>query len=73
MDINGKSMTYEEVCDLFDSSPFSEPDDSVVLSNDEINRARRNKREARKKATGFQNTPIYRSLHASMRLIIEIV
>ena len=66
-------MTYEEVCDLFDSSPFSEPDDSVVLSNDEINRARRNKREARKKATGFQNTPIYRSLHASMRLIIEIV
>lgn len=69
-------MSYDEVCELFDSgSPFhdDEPIDSVILSNDEINRARRNKREARKKASGFQNTPVYRSLHASMRLIIEIV
>lgn len=45
----------------------------MVLSNDEINRARRNKREHRKKVSGFQNTPIYRSLHSSMRLLIEIV
>lgn len=73
MDINGKSMTYEEVCELFDSTTTAESGDSVILSNDEINRARRNKREVRKKATGFQNTPIYRSLHASMRLIIEVV
>lgn len=73
MDINGKSMAYEEVCELFDSTTTAELGDSVILSNDEINRARRNKREVRKKATGFQNTPIYRSLHASMRLIIEVV
>ena len=66
-------MTYEEVCELFDSTTTAESGDSVILSNDEINRARRNKREVRKKATGFQNTPIYRSLHASMRLIIEVV
>lgn len=45
-------MTYEEVCSVFDSSPFTESEDSVILSNDEINRARRNTREARKKATG---------------------
>lgn len=73
MDINGKDMSFEEVCDLFDSSMPVENGDSVVLSNDEINRARRNKREHRKKASGFQNTPIYRSLHSSMRLLIEIV
>lgn len=54
MDINGKSMTYEEVCELFDSTTTAESGDSVILSNDEINRARRNKREVRKKATGFQ-------------------
>lgn len=73
MDINGKSMSYEEVCELFDNTNPTETGDAVVLSNDEINRARRNKREVRKKAAGFQNTLIYRSLHASMRLIIEIV
>lgn len=73
MDINGKNMSYEEVCDLFDSSMPVENGGSVVLSNDEINRARRNKREHRKKVSGFQNTPIYRSLHSSMRLLIEIV
>ena len=48
MDINGKSMTYEEVCELFDSTTTAESGDSVILSNDEINRARRNKREVRK-------------------------
>ena len=66
-------MSYEEVCELFDSAIPTEPGSEVILSNDEINRARRNKREARKKAVGFQNTPIYRSLHSSMKLIMEIV
>lgn len=73
MDSKKKSMSFEEVCDLFDSTMQTKPMDSVILSNDEINRARRNKREAKKKVNGFQNTPIYRSLHASMRLLIEIV
>lgn len=73
MDINGTTMSYEEVCELFDSSMPTNNEDSVILSNDEINRARRNKREMKKKASGFQNTPIYRSLHSSMRLLIEIV
>lgn len=66
-------MSYEEVCELFDSSMPTNNEDSVILSNDEINRARRNKREMKKKVSGFQNTPIYRSLHSSMRLLIEIV
>lgn len=52
-------MSYEEVCELFDSSMPTNNEDSVILSNDEINRARRNKREMKKKASGFQNTPIY--------------
>ncbi len=73
MDINGKNMSYEEVCELFDSTMPTDTGDSVILSNDEINRGRRNKREMQKKAAGFQNTPIYRSLHSSMRLLIEIV
>lgn len=73
MDINGKNMSYEEVCELFDSTTPVQDGSSVILSNDEINRGRRNKREVRKKASGFQNTPIYRSLHSSMRLLIEIV
>lgn len=73
MDINGKNMSYEEVCELFDSATPVQDGSSVILSNDEINRGRRNKREVRKKASGFQNTPIYRSLHSSMRLLIEIV
>lgn len=54
MDINGKSMTYEEVCELFDSTTTAESGDSVILSNDEINRARRNKREVRKKPPVFK-------------------
>lgn len=66
-------MSYQEVIDLFDCNTPVEDGQSVILSNDEINRARRNKREAKKKAAGFQNTPIYRSLHSSMRLLIEIV
>ena len=49
MDSSKKSMSYEEVCDLFDSIMQTKPMDSVILSNDEINRARRNKREAKKK------------------------
>lgn len=73
MNINGQQMSYDEVCELFDSSMPVENGDSVILTNDEINRGRRNKREQRKKAPGFQNTPIYRSLHASMRLLIEVV
>lgn len=43
MDINGKTMSYEEVCGLFDSTTPTESEDAVILSNDEINRARRNK------------------------------
>lgn len=66
-------MSFDEVCELFDGKIASDPGDSVVLSNDEINRARRNKRKAKQNESGFQNTPIYRSLHASMRLIIEII
>lgn len=73
MEIKGKTMSYEEVSELFDSSLQTEIGDSVILSNDEINRARRNKRKAKQNTAGFQNTPIYRSLHESMRLIIEIV
>jgi hypothetical protein len=73
MEIQGKQMSFEEVCDLFDSHVPTEPGEQVILSNDEINRARRNKRAAQKKAAGFQNTPIYRSLHSSMRLLVEIV
>lgn len=42
-------MSYEEVCDLFYGTMQTKPMDSVILSNDEINRARRNKREAKKK------------------------
>lgn len=30
MDINGKNMSFEEVCDLFDSSMPVENGDSVV-------------------------------------------
>ena len=66
-------MSYEEVLELFDSGIPTEPGEAVILSNDEINRAKRNKRNANKKKAGFNNTPIYRTLHASMRLIIEIV
>ena len=47
-------MTYEEVCELFDSTTTAESGDSVILSNDEINRARRNKREVRKKPPVFK-------------------
>ena len=49
MDSSKKSMSFEEVCDLFDGTMQTKPMDSVILSNDEINRARRNKREAKKK------------------------
>lgn len=73
MDVKGKNMSYKDICELFDGSMFTDNGGSVILSNDEINRARRNKREMRKKAIGFQNAPIYRSLHGSMRLLIEIV
>ena len=74
MKVNGKNMTYKEVCDLFDSTAETPPaDDRVILTHDEIAQARRNKREANKKVVTFANTPIYRTLHASMRLLIEVV
>lgn len=66
-------MTYDEMKALFDNGVPTEPGHEVILSNDEINRARRKKRAAQKKAPGFQNTPIYRTLHSSMKLLIEIV
>lgn len=72
MQVKGKNMTYEEVCELFDSSVPTEPGDEVILTKDEIRRGRRNKREAQKKAAGFHNVPIYRAYHATMRLLIEI-
>lgn len=56
-------MSYEEVCELFDSTMPTNTGDSVILSNDEINRARRNKREMRKKATGFQKTLRFTDLY----------
>lgn len=73
MEVKGKNMSYEEVCALFDSGLPTEPGDEVILTKSEINRGRRNKREAQKKAAGFHNAPIYRAYHATMRLLIEIV
>lgn len=67
MEVNGRNMTYEEVMELFECTAPTEPGQEVILSNDEINRAQRNKRVAKKKAALFNNTPIYRTLHASMR------
>lgn len=72
MKLNGKTTSFEEVCELFDSSPAS-PDDRVILTREEINQSKRNKREAREKSANFSNSRIYRSLHSSMRLLIEIV
>ena len=66
-------MSYEEVCALFDCSAQTPPDDSVVLTQEEISQSKHNKREARKKVSTFANSPIYRTLHTSMRLLIEIV
>lgn len=66
-------MSFEQVCSLFETGAETPPNDRVVLSQDEIEDARRNKREARKKVATFANAPIYRTLHTSMRLVIEIV
>lgn len=73
MDNKEGHMSYEEVCELFDSDAQIDPKTSVILSNDEINRGRRNKREVNKKLKGFNNVQIYRTLHGTMRLLIEIV
>ena len=72
MNVNGKNMSFEEVCELFDSSAQTFPDDKVVLTEEEVAQSKRNKREARKKTSTFANAPIYRTLHTSMRLLIEI-
>ncbi len=66
-------MSYEEVCALFEGSAQTSPDDRVILTQEEIAQSKRNKREAQKKVTTFANAPIYRTLHTSMRLLIEIV
>lgn len=73
MEQKASKMSYDEMKAVFESGIPTEPGQEVILSNDEINRARRKKRAAQKKAPGFQNTPIYRSLHSAMRLLIEIV
>lgn len=73
MKVNGKNMSYEEVCELFESSSQTSHDDRVILTEEEIAQAKRNKKEARNKISTFANARIYRSLHSSMRLLIEIV
>lgn len=73
MNVNGKNMSYEEVCSLFESSAQTPPNDRVVLTEEEIAQSKRNKREARNKVSTFANARIYCSLHSSMRLLIEIV
>lgn len=73
MKLGGKSMDYQEVLDLFGSGMPTDPNSQVILTNDEINRARKNKRKARETDKTFLNTPIYRTYHGTMRLLVDIV
>lgn len=73
MNVNGKSMSFEQVCNLFDEASRTEPEDKVVLTEAEIAEAKKNKREMNKKVATFANSRIYRTLHESMRFIVEIV
>ena len=73
MNLNGKTVSFEDVCKLFDDGSQTYPDDRVILTKEEIAQAKENKREMNKKVATFANSSIYRTLHQSMRLMVEIV
>lgn len=63
---------HPEHCDLY--AVFQSLDDeNVLLTQEEIDRGRAKKREIRKKAKTFVNTPIYRAYHHATVLLLQIV
>lgn len=65
--------TFDELKDLLDSSGVEKIQDTVHLTAEEIAQGRANKRDMRKKAKTFANSPIYRTYHQMVRLLMEII
>lgn len=53
MEQKASKMSYDEMKAVFESGIPTEPGQEVILSNDEINRARRKKRAGSKESTRF--------------------
>lgn len=65
--------SFDELMQMMDDNSKEGYDKAVRLTKQEIDRGRCNKKEMNKKAKTFINTPIYRSYHHSMTLILQIV
>lgn len=65
--------TFDELKELLDSNGVEKMQGTVHLTSEEIAQGRVNKRNMRKKVKTFANTPIYRSYHQMVRLMMEII
>lgn len=68
-----KPINYEELVKIISANEKPMPEDAVILTKEEIRQAKKNKEAAYKKAAGFQNVIIYRTFHAAMRTLCEII
>lgn len=65
--------SHESITGIFEEVEFVPPEDTVVLTQAEIDAAKKNKRDMRKKAKTFVNAPIYRAFHNTTSLLMQIV
>lgn len=65
--------SFDKIIDFMDNESKEGYNKAVKLTQKEIERGQRNKKEMSKKAKAFINTPIYRSYHHSMTIILQIV
>lgn len=65
--------SHDSITSIFESVEFVPSEDTVVLTQAEIDAAKKNKRDMRKKAKTFVNAPIYRSFHTTTSLLMQII
>lgn len=65
--------THESITSIFAEQEFIPSEDTVILTQAEIDAAKKNKRDMRKKAKTFVNAPIYRTFHNATSLLMQII